>query len=47
MRVANQEGHAGVSINDLTDDSFFDALSGNAGFSGVSVIVEATDSAGA
>jgi anaerobic selenocysteine-containing dehydrogenase len=41
MRVANEADHAGVSVNDVTDDGFFDALSGNAGFSGVSVLVEA------
>ena len=32
--------HAGVSINDITDDQFLDALSGNAAFSGVKVEVE-------
>lgn len=31
--------HAGVSINDLTDDQRIDALTGNAGFSGVPVQV--------
>jgi len=29
----------GVSVNDVTDDTFFDALSGNAGLSGLSVEV--------
>ena len=33
------EAHAGVSINDLTDDQFVDPISGNAAFSGVSVEV--------
>ena len=41
MSVANAEGHAGVSVNDLTDETHFDAMSGNAGFSGVPVTVEA------
>ena len=30
---------AGVSVNDLTDEQFIDALTGNAGFSGVTVEV--------
>lgn len=34
------EEHAGVSVNDLTDDTFLDRLSGTAGFSGVVVEVE-------
>ena len=34
------EDHAGVSINDLTDDQFIDPVSGNAAFSGVSVEVK-------
>ena len=33
------EEHAGVSINDLTDDQFVDPISGNAAFSGVAVEV--------
>jgi anaerobic selenocysteine-containing dehydrogenase len=37
MEVAN--AHAGVSINDITDEGFLDALSGNAAFSGVEVEV--------
>ena len=36
--------HAGVSLNDLTDDSFIDALSGNAAVNGVPVAVEAVGS---
>ena len=32
--------HAGVSVNDLTDDQFIDVISGNAAFSGVPVTVE-------
>ena len=36
--VASQ--HAGVSINDLTDDAFADTLTGNAALSGVPVWVE-------
>jgi anaerobic selenocysteine-containing dehydrogenase len=38
MRVARD--HAGVSINDLTDESKVDLLSGNASLSGVPVTVE-------
>ena len=37
MTTANQ--HAGVSINDLTDDQRLDTLTGNASFSGVPVSV--------
>jgi anaerobic selenocysteine-containing dehydrogenase len=37
MRVA--EAHAGVSLNDLTDDQEVDELSGNAAFSGIPVSV--------
>ncbi len=37
LGVAN--AHAGVSINDLTDDQRIDVLTGNAGFSGVPVQV--------
>ena len=33
------QAHAGVSLNDLTDDSFFDVLSGNAAVNGVPVEV--------
>ncbi len=39
LRVAN--AHAGVSVNDLTDELAVDALSGNASLSGVEVQVEA------
>ena len=39
LRVAN--AHAGVSVNDLTDDRLVDAVSGNASLSGVEVKVEA------
>lgn len=38
LDVAN--AHAGVSINDITDEGFLDALSGNAAFSGVEVEIE-------
>jgi anaerobic selenocysteine-containing dehydrogenase len=37
LTIAN--AHAGVSINDLTDDQRIDVLTGNAGFSGVPVQV--------
>jgi anaerobic selenocysteine-containing dehydrogenase len=39
VRLSVATEHAGVSINDLTDDTFVDALSGNAALSGVSVDV--------
>lgn len=39
QKVAQQ--HAGVSVNDLTDDSLIDALSGNAAVNGGPVILEA------
>ncbi|MBC8151883.1 MAG: molybdopterin-dependent oxidoreductase, partial [Bacteroidetes bacterium] len=39
LDVAQQ--HAGVSINDLTDETFMDELTGNAALSGVPVTVEA------
>jgi len=38
LDVAN--AHAGVSINDITDEGFLDTLSGNAAFSGVEVEVK-------
>ena len=38
-RLAVANTHAGVSINDLTDDQRIDTLTGNAGFSGVPVRV--------
>lgn len=37
--IANE--HAGVSVNDLTDDQFLDSLSGNAALNGVVVSIEA------
>jgi hypothetical protein len=43
LRVAGE--HAGVSINDLTDDRALDTLSGNAAFSGVQVRVKPVESA--
>ncbi len=39
LGVAQQ--HAGVSLNDITDDQFLDRLSGNAAFNGVAVEVSA------
>jgi len=39
LRVAAE--HAGVSVNDVTDERFFDALTGTAGLSGVTVEVAA------
>jgi anaerobic selenocysteine-containing dehydrogenase len=39
MQVA--AAHAGVSINDISDDEHLDRLSGNAAFSGLRVTVRA------
>ena len=39
--IAVAEAHAGVSANDLTDDRFIDAVSGNAALNGVPVAVAA------
>jgi anaerobic selenocysteine-containing dehydrogenase len=43
LRVASE--HAGVSNNDLTDETFLDELSGNAALNGVPVTVEAAATA--
>jgi anaerobic selenocysteine-containing dehydrogenase len=40
-QLATAREHAGVSVNDLTDDRLLDALSGNAALNGVPVRVEA------
>jgi len=40
VRLSVAVAHAGVSVNDLTDDERVDALTGNAAFSGVQVMVE-------
>jgi anaerobic selenocysteine-containing dehydrogenase len=45
-RLATASEHAGVSLNDLTDDLAVDSLSGNAAFSGVPVWVERSSPAG-
>lgn len=37
------EAHAGVSVNDLTDEEMLDGISGNTAFSGVNVEVSAID----
>jgi anaerobic selenocysteine-containing dehydrogenase len=42
VRLGVAREHAGVSLNDLTDHEFVDALSGNASFSGVPVVVTST-----
>ena len=41
MRLSVAEAHAGVSLNDLTDEQRLDALCGTAGFSGPPVDVRA------
>jgi len=38
LRVAQE--HAGVSVNDLTDETFIDELCGNSALNGVEVTVE-------
>ena len=40
VRLAVAGGHAGASINDLTDQELIDPVTGNAAFSGVPVRVE-------
>ena len=40
VRLATAVTHPGVSLNDLTDDQAIDALTGNAAFSGLPVMVE-------
>jgi len=40
MRLSVASEHAGVSVNDLTDDRFLDRVTGTAAFSGVPVTVE-------
>ncbi len=39
-RLSIAKSHAGVSINQLTDDKFVDSLSGNAAFNGVAVAIQ-------
>ncbi|WP_020607398.1 molybdopterin oxidoreductase family protein [Spirosoma spitsbergense] len=39
IRLGVAQAHAGVSINDLTDETLLDALSGNAALTGVAVTV--------
>ena len=41
VKLAVALEHAGVSCNDVTDESVVDELSGNAGLNGVPVTVEA------
>jgi len=40
IRQAIAQKHAGVSVNDLTDESLIDTLSGNAAVNGVPVVLE-------
>jgi anaerobic selenocysteine-containing dehydrogenase len=42
IQLGVAQAHAGVSINDVTDAGQVDALSGNAGFSGLKVTVSAS-----
>ncbi len=46
VRLAVASAHGGASINDLTDEQRIDALTGNAGFSGVAVQVERVEPTG-
>jgi anaerobic selenocysteine-containing dehydrogenase len=39
VRMATARAHAGVSLNDITDETLLDPISGNAAFSGVAVEV--------
>jgi anaerobic selenocysteine-containing dehydrogenase len=39
IRLGVAQSHAGVSANDLTDETFLDALCGNAALNGVPVTV--------
>jgi len=45
-RLATARQHAGVSLNDLTDEQMLDELTGNAAFSGVPVSVVAATNPG-
>ena len=40
VKLDTAKNHAGVSINDLTDDQIIDELTGNAAFSNVQVKLE-------
>jgi hypothetical protein len=40
IRLDTAKNHAGMSINDLTDDRIVDELTGNAAFSNVKVRLE-------
>jgi len=39
VQMQTAQAHAGASVNDLTSERFFDAVTGNIGFSGVEVKV--------
>jgi len=43
-RLAIAQEHAGVSVNDVTDENWLDALSGNAAVNGVPVVLRAANS---
>ncbi|RMH40674.1 MAG: molybdopterin oxidoreductase family protein [Deltaproteobacteria bacterium] len=42
VRLSIAREHAGASVNDITDDTLIDPVSGNAALAGVPVVVEAT-----
>ena len=42
-RIGIAQAHAGVSYNDISDDKFVDAVSGNAALNGIAVTVTAAD----
>ena len=41
IRAGVAQAHAGVSVNDITDEQFLDGISGNVALNGVSVTVSA------
>jgi anaerobic selenocysteine-containing dehydrogenase len=45
IRLGIASAHAGVSVNDLTDDTYVDALCGNSALNGVAVTVTAKSAA--
>ena len=46
VKLPIAQAHAGASVNDLTDDSFLDELTGNAAFVGVPVRAEVSEAVG-
>ncbi len=44
VKMETAQAHAGASVNDLTSENFIDSLTGNIGFSGIGVQVQAIES---